>query len=292
MLDEHPEYKIIHGHQTNTGFIYLKEAMKKHVPIRIAHSRNSNKENFVKKHLGKLSRFYATHLFAVSKLAGISEFGESAVKNGKVKVIPNAIDTNKYVYDPDIRAKMRVKLNVNDKELLIGHIGRFHPQKNHVFLLKVFKKIQDKHRDSKLILIGDGPLKTEIVKQIKDLNIEDSVILTGIRDNVPDFLQAIDILLFPSHFEGLPGVVLEAQAAGVQCVISDTITNEVMVTNLVDYVSLDKPSEEWADIVLKRSKNLNRRNTYNEIVKSGYDINSVAQWYQDFYIDAISKENI
>jgi glycosyltransferase involved in cell wall biosynthesis len=117
------------------------------------------------------------------------------------------------------------------------------------------------------------------------------VIFTGVRSDVPDILQAMDVLLFPSFYEGLPGVVLEAQAAGLPCIISDKITDEVKITDLVEYVSLDKSAEYWAEKVLKFSQGFERRNTYNEIVKAGYDIESVAQWYQEFYLKAYQHSN-
>ena len=161
---EHREYEIIHGHQTSTGFIYLKEARKYNLPIRIAHSRNSNKDSILKKYTCKLAKFYATHLFAVSKLAGISEFGKRTVQKGKVKIIPNAINANKYSLNQEVRKEKRKELGV-ENNFVICHIGRFHPQKNHEFLLQVFKCIKYKRDDIKLVLIGDGPLKNQIEKK-------------------------------------------------------------------------------------------------------------------------------
>ncbi|EEG77497.1 glycosyltransferase family 1 protein [Dethiobacter alkaliphilus] len=280
---EHPEYKIVHGHQTNTGFVYLNEARKNNVPVRIAHARNSNKENIIKKYICKLTKLYATHLFAVSQLAGISEFGRDVVDKGFVKIIPNAIEALKYSFDKEMRDIKRKELGIENK-FVVSHIGRFHSQKNHSFLLETFKLIVKNNKDAVLVLIGDGPLRNEIEQQISDFGIDHSVILTGIRTDVPELLQAMDILLFPSHFEGLPGVVLEAQAAGLPCVISDKITNEVKITDLVEYVSLDKSAAYWAEKVMKFSQSLERRNTYNAIVEAGYDTEAVANWYQDFYI--------
>lgn len=277
------EYKIIHGHQTNTGFVYLNEAKKNNIPVRIAHSRNSNKENFIKKHICKLVRYYATNLFAVSKLAAESEFGKKELRNGNVKIIPNAINAKKYIYAPEIREVKRKELGLTD-ELAICHIGRFHAQKNHYFLLSVFKYLKKQNNGLKLILIGDGHLRAEIENQIQEFELKDSVILTGIRSDVHEIMQAMDILVFPSLFEGLPGVVLEAQAAGLPSIISDRITDEVKVTNLVSYFSLEKSEREWGEKILKILECLERRNTYEEIENSGYDIISVAKWYQEFYL--------
>ncbi len=180
----------------------------------------------------------------MSKLAGISEFGKKAVDSGKVIVIPNAIDTKKYFYDGDKRNRKRFELGLQDY-FVVGHIGRFHPQKNHKFLLEIFKCIKEKQEKSKLVLVGDGPLRSQIENQIQKLGIEDSVMLLGSRSDVPEILQAMDVLVFPSLYEGLPGVVLEAQAAGLPCIVSDTVTEEVAITNLVKYLSLKREPYYW-----------------------------------------------
>lgn len=287
---EHPEYKIIHGHQTNTAFVYLKEAKTNNVPIRIAHSRNSDKENMIKRYLCKLSKMFATHLFAVSKIAGSSEFGEKAVNDGIVKILPNAIDAKKYSFNEKTRKNKRLELGI-ENELLIIHIGRFHPQKNHIFLLEVFSQILKLEPKCKLLLVGDGPLRDEIVKEIFDKNIQESVITAGIRSDVPELLQAADILLFPSLFEGLPGVVLESQAAGLPCIISDSITEEVKVSDLVEYISLNASINHWANKVLSSINKRERGNMIQDIVKAGYDVNSVSKWYEKFYIERYTFVN-
>lgn len=285
---EHAEYQIIHGHQTNTAFVYLKEAKANNVPIRIAHSRNSNKENLIKKHICKLSKLYATHLFAVSKIAGSSEFGEKAVNDGIVRILPNAIDAKKYSFNKEARKNKRLELGI-ENEMLIIHIGRFHPQKNHIFLLEVFSQILMSEPNAKLLLVGDGSLRGEIVKEISDKNIKESVIIAGIRSDVPELLQAADILLFPSLFEGLPGVVLEAQAAGIPCIISDKITPEVKITDLVEYVSLEEDTKYWAEISINSVSKACREDVSKKIVEAGYDIKSVSKWYEDYYKNKYSK---
>jgi glycosyltransferase involved in cell wall biosynthesis len=282
---QHPEYRIVHGHQTNTGFVYLREAKVNNVPVRIAHSRNSNKENFIKKHICRLTKMYATHLFAVSKIAGISEFGKKAVNEGLVEILPNAIDTKKYPYNNEVRKKKRAELALGN-ELLIIHIGRFHPQKNHNFLLEIFEQILLTEASSKLLLVGDGPLKDEIFNKVSQKNIEASVIFAGIRSDVPELLQAADVLVFPSLFEGLPGVVLEAQAAGLPCIISNAITNEVKVTALAEDLPVDMGARYWAERIFNCQIGHIRKDMYSEIKAAGYDIDSVAKWYEDFYISS------
>lgn len=288
-FEQHPEYEIVHGHLTSAAFLYLNEAKKYKVPVRIAHARNSNKDNIIKKYTSKLSRFYTTHLFAVSRLAAISEFGEKKVNEGKVSILPNAIDAGKYKFDENKRLRKREEFGFKDK-LVVCHVGRLHPQKNHEFLLEIFEIIKTKHKNSILLLVGEGPLKEKIEKQIQELSLEDSVILTGARTDVPDILQASDVLLFPSHFEGLPGVVLEAQAAGLPSVISNNITKEVKITDLVKYISLNEGASYWATKTLEHSKKFSRYDTFNEIKTAGYDINTVSKWYEEFYLSVTGEE--
>lgn len=285
-FEKNSNYKIIHGHQTSVAFIYLNVAKQFNIPVRIAHSRNSNKDSKIKKYTSKLSRYAATDLFAVSKVAGASEFGKRLLRNEKVRIIPNGIDAAKYSFKQDIRIKKRKELKVDDK-LVIGHIGRLHSQKNHEFLLQIFKELLKINKQAKLLLIGEGELQKQINQRLLDLKIEKHVELLGERSDVPDLLQAFDVLLFPSLYEGLPGVVLEAQAAGLPSIISDTITREVKITDLVEYNSLDAPAMEWATKSLSIVEKTERKNMYPEFVKTGYDIDSVSKQYQDFYINCI-----
>ncbi|QKS72606.1 glycosyltransferase family 1 protein [Paenalkalicoccus suaedae] len=281
-------YEIVHGHQTSTGFIYLNEAKKNGIRTRIAHARNSDKDSAVKRLTTRLARFYATELLAVSAPAAKSEFGERLMRSGTVKVIPNAININKYIFNENIRLIKRKEFGLSD-ELAVVHIGRFHSQKNHHFLLKIFKEVLRKNPNSKLFIVGDGPLKDSIKQTIIELKIEGSVVLTGVRKDVADLLQAMDFLIFPSLFEGLPGVVLEAQAAGLPCIISESITDEVKVTDLVEYASLNESEENWADKVLRKLDKSYRKDTFEEIANKGFDINSVAKWYEEFYLKLKGK---
>lgn len=276
-------YNIIHGHQTNVGFFYLREAKRAGIKTRISHSRNANEENRIKQFFSKLSRIYATDWFAVSRLAGISCFGNKNVKSGKVKILPNAIEAKKYSYDLDIRNLKRQELGIIDK-FVVGHIGRMHPQKNHKFLCEIFKKMKEVNEDSFLLLIGDGTLKEDIKKHLEKLGLLDSVLFLGVRTDVSELLQAMDCLVFPSFYEGLPGVVLESQAAGLPSVISDKITTEVQVTDYVKFLSLDQSSEDWTDQTFKLVKAMPRKTTFNDIVNAGYNIETVANWYEKFYL--------
>lgn len=281
-FSQNPNYNIVHGHMTTTAFIYLKAAKKFNVPIRIAHSRNANRETIIKKILSRFSKESATHLFAVSKLAGISEFGLKAFENGQVRVIPNAIDAKKYEFNCEIRNIKRKEFNIGNENLFIN-VASFTKQKNHSFLLEIFNDILKEEPKSKLLLVGDGKLRLEIEKKIKELKIEKSVIIAGVRSDVPELLQSADALIFPSFYEGLPGVVLEAQAAGLPCVISKSITDEVGITNLVEFISLNKNTTYWSKEIFRKINETTRRSTLNDVRNAGYDITTVSEGYEKFY---------
>lgn len=287
-FENHSEYKIVHGHKLSSGFIYQNIAKKHNIPVRIAHSRCGfvniiTLENLTKELFKRLTRFYVTHKFAVSQTAGFDAFGKRDVRNGKVTIIPNAINTKKYLYNDSLRLQLRKELKL-ENSFIVGHIGRFQEQKNHSFLLDIFKSVHSRIPSAILLLIGDGKLKDQIKSKVNQLGLNHNVVFLGIRSDVPDLLQIMDIFLFPSFFEGLPGVILEAQAAGLPCIISDSITYEAKITDLVEYLPLSKDANYWAKKVISFKKGYQRRNTYNEILQAGYDIKLVTKWYENFYI--------
>jgi len=221
-----------------------------------------------------MSRYYATHLFAVSKLAGISEFGGRAVTKGKVKILPNAIDAKEYSYNEKIRKEKRSQLRLKDDQLTICHIGRFHPQKNHKFLLDIFNVIRNKNHNARLILIGDGPLRKDIEYQISELGINSSVILTGIRNNVPQLLQAMDVLLFPSFFEGFGFPPLEAQCCGVPVICSNNSSLPEVAGEATIMIDPHKPDEIAESIKSILSNQELREN----LVKKGLENSKKFSW--------------
>lgn len=286
-LKEHSEYNVIHVHQDCLSSIVLKEAERQGIKTRIAHSHSSSQDrNF--KYLIKLfyKRFiprYATHLLACGDSAGRWMFGGS-----KFEILNNAIDAKVYVYDSVRRVEMRKQLNVSDETVLVGHVGRFCYPKNHEFLIDIFKAIFEQV-DSKLLLVGDGELRPKIEEKIKALGLESKVILTGLRGDVEDLLQAMDVFVFPSIYEGLPVTIIEAQAAGLPCLISDKVPIECKKTSLVQQISLDSNAEFWADAIISTTKN-KRLDTYEEIKASGFDIVENARRLQEFYIKADAGE--
>lgn len=283
----HPEYQIIHAYQDAWCGVFCKGAKKAGVPVRIAHSRTANNRFSIKdivRNMIKISaKKYATHYFAVSGLAGKWLFGEHALEQGRVIIWPNAIDSCKFLFNPSIRNDVRKNLGLKNKSVIM-HVGNFTPSKNHHFILEIFQCLCKKNNKAILVLVGTGNVH-KYQKIAKKLQISDKVLFLNSRDDVDRLLQAADVFLFPSIFEGLPGAVLEAQAAGLPCIVSENVTHEVKITPLVEFVSLRKEAEEWATIVCS-SLDCPRQNTLDYFIKSGFDINILIGRLKEFYNNA------
>ena len=276
---EHPEYRIVHSHLDCMSAIPLKAAKKHGVPVRIGHAHNSNQPRDAK-YLLKL--FYkrmiagqATQLFACSDEAGRWMFG-----NADFRVLNNAIDAGKYAFDAAIRSEVRHELGLPADALVVGHVGRFDPQKNHRFLVEIFEKMP---KDARLLLVGDGVLRPDVEQQAEALGIRDRILFTGVRTDVDRLLQAMDVFLMPSLFEGLPVSIVEAQAAALPCLISDKVPIECKKTELVTQIPLDASPAEWAETVLFAAE-ASRGDTLSQIREAGFDIRANAEWLQNYYL--------
>lgn len=291
-LREHPEYKLIHSHVRSTASILLREA-KKQNRITIVHSHNTSSGSgisaIVKNILQLPLRYIADYLFACSVSSGHWLYGEKACEGKRFQVLNNGIDTEQFRFDDLLRQKMRTQMEVGD-EIVIGHIGRMEEQKNHKRLLEIVAVL----KNVKVWLIGSGPLETEIKQQIKDLKLEDRVCCLGVRSDVPMLMQAMDVILFPSLFEGLPVTLIEAQASGLPILMSNTITSEVVVTDLVETCSLEAENCVWKEqleeIVSKTQTPewMKQRPEYcRKVAQAGYDIKSTTAWLQKFYLETV-----
>ncbi|KHS57844.1 hypothetical protein QX51_06745 [Terrisporobacter othiniensis] len=281
---EHKEYKIVHCHQDCLSGIPLKYAKKNGVPLTIAHSHNANQDKNIK-YLVKLAAKknickYSDHLFACGK-----EAGEWMFNTSDFEILNNAIDTKKYIYNEEKSLEMKEKLGVTDK-FVVGHVGRFRPQKNHSFIIDIFKEVCEKEPNSILLLVGDGPLEEEIKKKVHDLGLEDKVKFLGSRDDVNDLMQAMDVFILPSLYEGFGIVLIEAQASGLKCVISESIPTDAIISEKVKQLSLGDDISTWAKEIL--SSKSERKEGIEDIEKSKYDIKSNAKWLENFYIERLS----
>lgn len=283
---EHPEYEIIHGHVRSTAVIYLSLA-KKLGRKTIAHSHNVSSGHGItalgKNILQLPIRFVADDFFACSKSAGEWLFGKRVVRGNRFHILPNAIDAEKYRYSPKWREELRKELKLEGKTV-IGHVGRFHPQKNHGFLLDIFDKVHRENPDTVLLLIGEGDLRMDMEVLAKKKGLEDCVLFLGMREDVPQLLMAMDLFVFPSKYEGLGIVAIEAQASGLRCICSDAVPRDVKVTNLVQFLPLSDP-DVWVDQILRSKCTEERKDRYQEICDAGYEISHTAAWLQNYYLE-------
>lgn len=289
------QYDIVHIHMCNAAaMIYGKIAKKNGAKIVVYHSHNTNLStnhrgiktaihNFCKWRYEK----YGDLFFSCSDLASKWMFSTQINKQGKVNLVKNAIDLDKFAFRKDIRAIYREKLCIGDK-FVMGHIGRFEVAKNHLFLVGVFAELHKINSESVLLLIGEGKDEQLIRNKVDSLGLTDSVIFYGTTKEIPQMLWAMDVFVLPSFFEGNPVVGIEAQAASTPCVFADTITQMCKLTNIVDYCSLDEKPERWAKLILSK-KNEYRCNTQEDMKKEGYSIKSVALDIQNIYESSLKR---
>lgn len=285
---KHSEYKVIHGHMPSLGFIYMNAAKRAGVPIRIMHSHNasasSNLKGRIKGIAVKFAKYPSNYLLACSEKAGKFQYGKS-----KFKIMHNAIDAERFSYNPDIRADVRKELGLMNETAFL-HIGRFTKQKNHKFLLDIFEEYLKLEPNAKLFLMGEGELLPEIHDLVVNKKLENKVIFLGVRKDAWRIYQACDMFLLPSIHEGLPVVGIETQAAGLMSVMADTITSEVDITGLVRFISLEKSAKEWAAEIQEICKTkIERVNTCDQIVAAGYDICHEASRIQEMYMSLYSR---
>lgn len=284
-FSNHSEYKIVHGHMESLGRFYFKSAYRHGIPVRIAHAHNTstdkNLKGWMKRILLKGFKSYATDFFACS-----SKAGEFMFKDKDFKIIKNGINTDDFIFDEKIRVEVRKELNIENKTV-IGHVGRFTPQKNHFFILQIFKEISKLDENAVLLLCGGGELEQEIREWVVSLELENKVLFLGIRNDMPRVYQAMDCFLFPSLYEGLGIVAIEAQCSGLPVIGSDVIPKEVVTSSCFHYMSLDAPAKDWALKVLKevQMSRSARQSEVAHIRDAGYDIHDVAFQLQNYYIE-------
>lgn len=286
----HRDFQIVQGHMTSTASIYLPVAKKAGIPVTIAHARSAGVDKGLKGWITKFLRrnLYrkCDYMFSCSDLASRAVFGDKRYEEGKVIFVPNAVDTKDFAHDENMRVKIRHEYGLEDS-FVIGHVGRFHYAKNHEFILDIFAEVLKLNKQAKLFLLGDGPRRQEMEKKAAELGIKEKVIFAGNQNPVAPYYQAMDAFLFPSRFEGMPGTVVEAQAAGLPCLIADTITTQVKVTELVMFLSLEQSAEIWAkqlDKMLREKDSQKQNKTEVDLSKTNYDVNYQVKQYKQFYL--------
>lgn len=281
---QHHEYKIVHCHAYTIGYFCLKAAKKAGIPVRIAHSHNNETVHDIK-YLPKLfmQRMFtknATDLFACSE-----EAGKYLFKDKPFQVLKNAIDSQNFIADVDTRNAIRKELGLKDK-FVVGHVGRLHPQKNHDFLIDVFAEIKKKKPNAELILVGTGPLEEKVKSKVAEKGLSDCVHFLGNRKDMNRIYQAMDVFVFPSLFEGLGIVAIEAQAAGVPIVCSEGLPPETDITPIYRKLLLSDGEEKWANTALEMAQNLKAHtNMQQYVIDAGFDMDATAKYMESYYLN-------
>jgi glycosyltransferase involved in cell wall biosynthesis len=284
---ENNQYPIIHSHLDKMSGFVLRAAKKANIPIRISHSHNTSSEGgglarTYKWYAGKFIIPNSTNLLACSDEAAHWLFRK---KSNSTRILKNGIESNQFAYSNDIRKEVRNELQLADDSFVLGHVGRFNHQKNHAYLIDLFYQYSQINDQAVLLLVGNGTLQREMERKVIDLNLGERVIFLGLRGDINRLLQAFDVFIFPSLHEGLPVSLIEAQAAGLPCLISDVISKEVdLGLNLIRYSSLGN-QDSWI-IHLKdiASKPQQRYLNSNSFLERGYDIKKTAKSMEDYYL--------
>lgn len=285
-------YKIVHCHMNTMGIFAMYAAYKEHIPIRILHnhsminhffSRSEFKRNILKYVLRTFCKIYPSHFCACSKAAGNWMYG----KNFNYTIFNNGIDVNKFKFNQEIRKSVRSELGIQDK-LVVGHIGRFCPQKNHNFLVEIFNNLLSLHDNAVLLLIGEGELLDQVKFKVKQLNIEDKVIFLGKQNDTSKYYQAMDVFCLPSRYEGLPVVAVEAQCSGLPCLFSTYVSKESKILDSTEFLSYDDTLDKWSQTMSELANN-QRVDGAEQVRKCNFDMKDEAKklelYYQKLLLD-------
>lgn len=283
------KYDAVHVHSNDTSWVTLRIAKQMNINIRIAHSHTAGHSgrDTIKSKLRRmacqfLNRHYATHLLSCGKKAGEFIYGKNVISNKRHTVLPNAIDTNTFSFNPEKRKEMRKILGL-ENSFVVGMIGRIDPVKNTIYAISLFKAIKNKIPNAKLLMAGSGPDEDATKAEIHRLGLDQDVILLGQRSDVYDLYQAIDLYMLPSLYEGFPVAAVEAMATGLPCLLSDTVTDELSFGANVHYLPLDNENI-WANVALEYAAGNDRYSGLKEIKKHGLDIRDTAHKLEKIYL--------
>ena len=279
-------YSIVHSHMNTLAVFSLFAAWLGGAKRRIVHNhtvadRRDILRSVLKYSLRPFSKIFANQYIACSKHCGEWMFGRQFYLN-RVRILNNAIDIEKFLYDKEKRTRLRKNIGIKENTFVMGHVGRFVPVKNHDFLFDILKELVKIKEDSCLILVGDGPLMTQMVSEARRRNLEEHISFLGLCDNVSDIYSVMDAFVLPSWYEGLPVVALEAQANGLPCFISDCVTDECKLTSTLSFLSLKDSAAMWADKIAGASRERNHF-AREELTVAGFDIVREAGKLQKIY---------
>ena len=288
------DYKMVYSHMNALSVFPLFAAWRVKVPIRVAHNHSTAgkgewKKNTLKYILRPFSKVFPNRLCACSEYAGKWLFGEREIKKDNVKIWRNAINIDRFLYSEKVRIKTREELGVENK-FVIGHVGRFIHQKNHMFILEVFNEVYKHNKNSVLILVGTGTLFEQVKKRVHELKLDDVVIFAGNREDVENIYQAMDVFIFPSFYEGLGMVVVEAQVSGLPVIVADTVPEDAKICENFKYMSLSDSVINWANRIMKYQGGYERKNMKQFAIKAGYDIKTTGPELTEWYCKLLKLE--
>ena len=288
LLGNNPDIRIVHAHNEAMGYYALQSAKDAGIAVRIAHAHNTQIIHDYKYPLKwfckKLLPGAATDYWSCGRDAGIYYFGQKRWEHSGF-TLHNAIDPELFRYQPELRARVRKACGLEDA-FVIGHVGRFNVQKNHTRLLDIFARVAEIAPEARLILIGTGELEKVTWEKAGALGLSDKVLFPGQTGNVNGFYQAMDCFVLPSLFEGLPVVGIEAQAAGLPCVFSEKVTDEVLLSKGACRLPLEESDEAWAGRILAcREEKRDRESGMDVVCRTGYDIREEAAKLQEIYLE-------
>lgn len=285
---EHREYNAVHMHISSLTYIEpLIAAKEAGIPVRIVHSHSSQAPKNHKLHIilhelnkRRLHKF-ASHYFACSDISAEWFYGGTKMMNTAI-LVPNGIQVNDYAYDVRVREKYRNEYQVEGK-CVIGHVGRFHYSKNHELLIEIFRTYANTDNNAVLILVGDGENRANIEEKVREYGLSEKVLFLGNRPDVSQLLQMFDLFLLPSRYEGFPVTLVEAQAASLPCVVSDTVTRLVDISGRIVFCKLTDPMETWVEKIRELLSCERDQSGEEKVRHAGYDINDIIDNLFDYY---------
>lgn len=287
------KYDVVHLNVCHgVELIYSFLAWLYRVPVRIVHCRNNDIgaggrsrkiKIFCHNVCKRIFKNCATVKLANSDLAATWLYTRSDIEKQRVQIIRNGIDSCRYSYNPGIREQLRQDLHIENK-FVVGHVGHFNYQKNHEYLLSIFREILRINPESVLLLVGAGENQKQIEILVKEYGIADHVIFYGVTNDIPSVMMAMDVFVFPSRFEGFGNVLIEAQACGLKCFASNSvIPKAVQITKNVTWIDLDEPYQVWAEKILSIGSDYERKSHVEAVIAAGHDISNMAKDLENMY---------
>ena len=281
-------YDIVHSNMNSLSVFPLFAAWLAGARVRILHNHTTDTKaegfrTLIKRALRPFAKMFANQYWACSKLAAEWMYGKKAVDSGKVSIINNAIDLNKFSFSQEKRDALRNELGLEGK-FVVGHVGRFMKQKNHEFLIDIFAEVAKQKENAVLLLIGEGPLRLAIREKVNELHLENKVLFLGVRNDVADLYNVMDVFALPSFYEGLPVVGVEVQANGLPFLCSDQVTREIFISDSIKLLALNDGAEKWAEEILS-TKRVAFAETLKSMRESGFDIVNEARTLEKIYLE-------